>query len=75
MKISISKIDKNIYKSLGRHKYNINTFAVGDNSLELMFYVGGHTHQEAQVNVNKLIQEFIALWKELNSSISEYSIV
>ena len=53
------QIDKNIYKSLGRHKYNINTFAVGDNSLELMFYVGGHTHQEAQVNVNKLIQEFI----------------
>ena len=53
------QIDKSIYKSLGKHKYNINTFNVGGNSLELMFYVGGHTYQEAQLNVNKLIQEFI----------------
>lgn len=52
-------IEKSIYKSLGKYNYKINTFRVGDNGLELKFYVGGHTYQEAQINVNRLINEFI----------------
>lgn len=52
-------IEKSTYKSLGKHNYKINTFRVGDNGLELKFYVGGHTYQEAQINVNGLINEFV----------------
>lgn len=52
-------IEKSVYKSLGKYNYKINTFRVGDNGLELKFYVGGHTYQEAQINVNQLINEFV----------------
>lgn len=56
---SVPAIEKNIYKSLGRHTYKINTFNIGNNGLELKFYIGGHTQQEAELNVNKLLSEFI----------------
>lgn len=52
-------IEKSVYKSLGKYNYKINTFHVGDNGLELKFYIGGHTYQEAQINVNRLINEFV----------------
>lgn len=56
---SVPAIEKNIYKSIGRHTYKINTFNIGNNGLELKFYIGGHTQQEAELNINKLLSEFI----------------
>lgn len=56
---SVPAIEKNIYKSIGRHTYRINTFNMGNNGIELKFYIGGHTQQEAELNVNKLLSEFI----------------
>lgn len=59
MSIIPPKVEKNIYKSLGKQDYKINTFKLGDGGLDIRYYIGGHTQQEAQINVNKLIREFV----------------
>ena len=59
VRLTPPSFDKSIYKSLGKHKYNINMFGIGNSLLELTFYVGGHTHMQSQLNTNKLVQEFI----------------
>ena len=61
--ISVSQIapsiNKDVFKNLGKTGYNINTFSLDHSGMELKFYVGGHTYNEAQLNVNGLIKQFI----------------
>lgn len=54
-----STITKDTYKYLGKHNYRLNSFTLGDSSLQLRFYVGGITEQLAQININILLSYFI----------------
>lgn len=54
-----STITKDTYKYLGKHNYRLNSFTLGDSSLQLRFYVGGITEQLAQININTLLSYFI----------------
>ena len=75
MKPISPQVNRNIYKSLGRHTYKINTFRFGESGLELKFYIGGYTHQDAQNNVNQLLRLFINRSVMLQTDESDYEYI
>lgn len=50
-------ITNDLIKKIGKNSYIINQYKNNDNGVTLMFYVGGATKQQAQINYNMLIRE------------------
>lgn len=53
-----AKINYSSFKSVGKSSYFLNQYKNNDNGIKFSFYVGGESYQNAQLNVNKLINIF-----------------
>lgn len=53
-----AKINYNSFKNVGKSSYFLNQYKNNDNGVKFSFYVGGDSYQNAQLNVNKLINAF-----------------
>lgn len=53
-----AKINYSAFKNIGKSSYFLNQYKNNDNGIKFSFYVGGASYQEAQININKLINVF-----------------
>lgn len=53
-----AKINYSSFKNVGKSSYFLNQYKNNDNGIKFSFYVGGASYQEAQININKLINAF-----------------